>query len=187
MVMGRKTFDSLPGVLPGRRHIVLTRDANWSAPTAPRLRTRSKRRWRMAGGEPVSVIGGAEIFDLFLPHADRLELTEVLADVQGDTFMRRPALRGDWREVAREDHAEGETRRLPLRHARAGLARPSGPGAAQRTRGSASSGRRAPGRPAAPSCPRRRWRSPRAIVHRQPRSAGDRASNWTSITPAVAS
>ncbi len=64
MVMGRKTFDSLPGLLPGRRHIVLTRDRHWHA-RAPRSRTTSTRRLRLAGGEPVSVIGGAEIFALF--------------------------------------------------------------------------------------------------------------------------
>ena len=64
----------------------------------------------MAGDEPVSIIGGAEIFELFLPLADRLELTEVLDDVQGDTVMPDPRRSGDWREVAREEHAaEGET------------------------------------------------------------------------------
>jgi len=44
----------------------------------------------LAGDEPVSIIGGAEIFELFLPLADRLELTEVLEDVRGDTFMPDP-------------------------------------------------------------------------------------------------
>ena len=61
-------------------------------------------------GLPVSVIGGAEIFELFLPLADRLELTEVLQDVPGDTFMPDPRASGGWREIAREEHAaEGET------------------------------------------------------------------------------
>ena len=64
----------------------------------------------LAGDDPVSVIGGAEIFDLFLPHADRLELTEVLGDIPGDTIMADPREDGSWREVAREDHdADGET------------------------------------------------------------------------------
>src|ERR1700712_1522086 len=75
MIMGRKTFDSLPGLLPGRRHIVLTRDTSGSAPGAEIVHD-------VAGalalsGEDVSVIGGAEIYRLFLSQADRIELTEV--------------------------------------------------------------------------------------------------------------
>jgi dihydrofolate reductase len=109
MIMGRRTFDSLPRVLPGRRHIVLTRDRNWSAPGAEVAHS-VEEALSMAGDEPVSIIGGAEIFDLFLPHADRLELTEVQGEIAGDTFMVDPRTTGQWREVARESHpAEGET------------------------------------------------------------------------------
>ena len=109
MIMGRRTFDSLPRVLPGRRHIVLTRDRNWSAPGAEVAHS-VEEALSMARDEPVSIIGGAEIFDLFLPHADRLELTEVQGEIAGDTFMVDPRTIGEWREVARESHpAEGET------------------------------------------------------------------------------
>ena len=109
MVMGRRTFDSLPGLLPGRRHIVLTRDPDWSADGAEVARD-ARAALEMAGGSPVSVIGGAEIFVLFLPLADRIELTEVLAEVDGDTVMPDPRDSGDWREVGRETHpAAGET------------------------------------------------------------------------------
>jgi len=109
MIMGRRTFDSLPRVLPGRRHIVLTRDRNWSAPGAEVAHS-VEEALSMTGDEPVSIIGGADIFDLFLPHADRLELTEVQGEIAGDTFMVDPRTTGQWREVARESHpAEGET------------------------------------------------------------------------------
>ena len=109
MVMGRRTFDSLPGLLPGRRHVVLTRDRSWSAPGAEVAHSVGEAL-DLAGDEPVSVIGGAEIFELFLPYADRLELTEVLEDVAGDTFMPDPRASGVWHEIAREEHAaEGET------------------------------------------------------------------------------
>ena len=101
MVMGRKTFDSLPGLLPGRRHVVLTRDRNWSAEGAEIARSVDEAL-ELARGERVSVIGGAEIFDLFLPLADRIELTEVLEDVSGDTIMADPRAAGDWRETAGE-------------------------------------------------------------------------------------
>ena len=103
LVMGRKTFDSLPKLLPGRRHIVITRDRGWCAEGAEIAHT-PEEALSMAGGEPVSVIGGADIFRLFLPLADHVELTEVLADVAGDTFIDDPRGSGDWREVTNEDH-----------------------------------------------------------------------------------
>lgn len=104
MVMGRRTFDSLPGLLPGRRHVVLTRDPAWSAPGAEVARSAGDAL-ALAAGQPVSVIGGAEIFELFLPLASRIELTEVLADVAGETAMADPRAGGGWRETAREEHA----------------------------------------------------------------------------------
>jgi len=97
MVMGRKTFESLPGLLPGRRHVVLTRDPQWSAQGAEIARD-VKEALRLAGDEPVSVIGGADIFALFLPLADRIELTEVLEDIPGDTLMPDPRPGGAWQE-----------------------------------------------------------------------------------------
>jgi len=109
MIMGRKTFDSLPKLLEGRRHIVLTRDGSWSAPGAEVAHSVDEAL-AMSGNEPVSIIGGAEILELFLPLADRIELTDVLADVAGDTVMPDPRADGGWREISREVHsAEGET------------------------------------------------------------------------------
>ena len=103
MVMGRKTFDSLPGLLPGRRHIVVTRNVDWSAPGAEVAHSVDEAL-QLAGDEPVSIIGGAELFALFLPRAGKLELTEVLADVEGDTVMPDPRDSGEWRELAAEEH-----------------------------------------------------------------------------------
>jgi dihydrofolate reductase len=109
MVMGRRTFDSLPGLLPGRRHIVLTREPAWSAEGAEKAGS-AAQAIELARGEPISVIGGAEIFALFLPISDRLELTEVEADVDGDTRMPDPRAAGDWREVWSEAHEAGDGR-----------------------------------------------------------------------------
>ena len=107
MVMGRKTFDSLPGVLPGRRHIVLTRNRAWKANGAE-IAHDVDRALDLAGADPLSVIGGAEIFGLFLPLATRIELTEVLADYEGETAMPDPRHSGAWLETHREEHvAEG--------------------------------------------------------------------------------
>jgi dihydrofolate reductase len=101
MIMGRKTFAGFASPLPGRRHIVLTRDYDWSADGAEVAHSPAAAL-ALAGEGDVAVIGGAEIFALFLPDADRVELTEVHADPVGDAVV--PAFVG-WREVMREDHA----------------------------------------------------------------------------------
>lgn len=102
MVMGRRTFDSLPGLLPGRRHIVLTRDTAWGAAGAEPVGS-AEAALALVAGPAVSVIGGAEVIALFRPHADELELTQIDRAYDGDTWWTpEPA---DWVEVAREDHA----------------------------------------------------------------------------------
>lgn len=104
MIMGRRTFESLPGLLPGRRHIVLTRDKAWRAEGAEVAH--SPEDALALAGDDAAVIGGAEVFASFLNRADRIELTEVHAAVEGDAVV--PPLTG-WREVVREDHAaEGD-------------------------------------------------------------------------------
>ena len=108
MAMGRKTFESLPGLLPGRRHIVLTRDPDWAAEGAEVVRDLGEAL-RAAGEPRLSVIGGAEIFRLFLPVADRVELTEVHARPDGDTLMP-PFDPAQWRELARETRVAEEGR-----------------------------------------------------------------------------
>ena len=109
MLMGRRTFISLPGLLPGRRHIVLTRDRSWSAPGAE-VTHDADEALRRAGRDPASVIGGAEIFALFIPRAQRIELTEVLADVEGDTAMPDPRDAGTWQQTWSEDHEAAQGR-----------------------------------------------------------------------------
>jgi len=104
MIMGRRTFESLPGLLPGRRHIVITRDRGWNAQGAETAHG-PEEALALAGPGRISVIGGAEIFATFLPIADRIELTEVHADVEGDTRLDLDL--GGWREVWRERHGDG--------------------------------------------------------------------------------
>lgn len=109
MVMGRKTFESLPGLLPGRRHIVLTRNSYWHADGA-QVAHDIEETLMLAGREPISVIGGADIFRLFLPLADRIELTEVLAEVPGDTVIDDPREGGDWRSTFSVEHPAADGR-----------------------------------------------------------------------------
>lgn len=103
MIMGRKTFDSLPGLLEGRRHIVLTRDASWSEEGAEVAHS-PEAALKMANGPHVCIIGGAEIYRLFLPRADRIELTEVAATPDGDTMLEAfdAAI---WKETSRVSNA----------------------------------------------------------------------------------
>ena len=100
MIMGRKTFESLPGRLPGRRHIVITRDAGWRKEGAE-VANDAEAAIAAAGDAPeIAVIGGADIFGMFLPSAKRIELTEVHRSPDGDTKM--PPLGPGWRVAARE-------------------------------------------------------------------------------------
>ena len=101
MIMGRKTFDSLPGLLPDRRHIVLTRDKAWAEDGAETVQT-VEQALKTANAPHVSVIGGAEIYKLFLPRADRIELTNVHLSPEGDT--RFDPFGDEWEEVSREHH-----------------------------------------------------------------------------------
>ncbi len=102
MIMGRKTFDSLPGLLPGRRHIVLTRDRTWSR-DGVEVAHDVEEAVDIAASLRVCVIGGAEIFELFMPLATGFELTEVHLAADGDTLMPPPDP-AQWQEVSRERH-----------------------------------------------------------------------------------
>ena len=105
MIMGRKTFESFPQPLKGRRHIVLTRNRHWSAPGAEVAHT-VEEALAMARGGDISVVGGAEIYELFMPWATRIELTEVHEDTVGDVSMPYPG--PEWVETAREERGADE-------------------------------------------------------------------------------
>jgi len=108
MLMGRKTFDSLPGLLPGRLHIVLTRDRAWRAEGAE-VAHDVETAIALAKSPTLMVIGGAEIYRLVLPIADRIELTEVHLDAEGDASIAYPDAT-EWRETARADHPAADGR-----------------------------------------------------------------------------
>jgi len=104
MVMGRKTFESFPAPLPGRRHIVLTRDRAWHAAGAEVAHDVASAL--ALAGDNAAIIGGAEIFRLFEHHANRAEVTKIWRDYDGDTCFH---LGQDWSEIRREHHpADGD-------------------------------------------------------------------------------
>src|SRR6187549_1889685 len=100
IVMGRKTWDSLPRKpLPGRINVVVTRQKDWQAEGAVVAPSLGQATSGTSG--TVMVIGGAEIYERALPLASRIELTEVHQNFDGDTRFELD--RGGWREAARED------------------------------------------------------------------------------------
>ncbi|MDJ0978364.1 MAG: dihydrofolate reductase [Erythrobacter sp.] len=106
MIMGRKTFESLPGLLPGRRHIVLTRRDSWKSEGAEIVGSvdEALATARTSATDEIAVVGGAAIYDVFRPLAHRIEVTEIHRDYPGDTFMK--PLGPEWVETRRDDHPE---------------------------------------------------------------------------------
>lgn len=108
LLMGRKTFQSLKGPLPGRPHVVVSRDPGLVLPDgvhrAPTLEDGLACAFALSGdGGEVMVIGGAQLYAATLPLAARLYLTEIHRDFDGDTVF--PAFdRALWRETARVEH-----------------------------------------------------------------------------------
>jgi dihydrofolate reductase len=103
VVMGRKTYESIGRPLPRRTNIVLTRDPDYQAPGC-QVCASLEEALRLVSAEPeVMIIGGAAIYQMALARADRIYLTEVHADLDGDTWF--PELDPTrWQQVVREDH-----------------------------------------------------------------------------------
>ena len=107
VIMGRKTWESLPTnfrPLPGRRNIVVTRDASYRAAGATIVHSLPAAITAAGHGEAF-IIGGAELYAAALPLADSLQLTEIDATFEGDTHFPAVAPR-EWREAAREGHRD---------------------------------------------------------------------------------
>lgn len=103
MIMGRKTWESLPGLLPGRPHIVVSRNADYRAEGATVVSSLDAAIAAAGDSDEVFVIGGAELYAQALAAADRLQLTEIAADFVGDTRFPKYD-RSAWRQIAREAH-----------------------------------------------------------------------------------
>jgi dihydrofolate reductase len=101
LVMGRKTFESIGRLLPGRTSVIVTRQADYRVPGAVVAHSLSEAIEHAAGDTEVFVIGGAELFRDALPIADRIYVTEVEGQYQGDVFFPDWP-RSDWRAISRE-------------------------------------------------------------------------------------
>ena len=102
IIMGRKTFESMPKALPNRNNIVLTRNNNYKAKNA--IVAHDLKKALELTGEDLNpyIIGGGEIYNLFLPIANRIELTRVHDIFDGDAFFPEIDL-NQWKEIAREN------------------------------------------------------------------------------------
>ena len=103
ILMGRKTYDSLGRPLPGRDNLVLTRDRAWSAAGVRVVHSLEEALAAARPSAELVVIGGAQIYRLTLPLAQRLYLTRVHADVPGDTYFPRIDA-AEWADVAQSAH-----------------------------------------------------------------------------------
>jgi dihydrofolate reductase len=106
IVMGRKTFESIGRALPGRQNIVVTRDTNYHREGVTVAHGVDEAVRAAAGAEEIMVIGGADLFRLFLPGATRIHLTRVHTNVEGDVLWT--PLDGTWGVVESEPHAADE-------------------------------------------------------------------------------
>ncbi|NCF13887.1 MAG: type 3 dihydrofolate reductase [Gammaproteobacteria bacterium] len=101
IVMGRKTWDSIGRPLPGRQNIVVTRQAEFAAAGCDVVASKEEAITVAGSAEEVMVIGGSQVYELFLPDTKRLYLTRVHADVEGDAlFPEFSSL--EWRLVSDE-------------------------------------------------------------------------------------
>jgi dihydrofolate reductase len=101
IIMGRKTYESIGRPLPGRANIVVTRSGQFEAPGCTVVRSPQAALDACAGADEAFVIGGADIYRAFLDRADRLLVTEIDADFEGDAYF--PDFDPEeWRETARE-------------------------------------------------------------------------------------
>jgi len=107
IVMGRKTWESIGRPLPGRQNIVITRQEGYDAPGCEVVASPGGAIAVAGEADEIMVIGGSEVYDLFLPMADRVYLTRVHANVDGDAFFASLD-EGEWRLVSDEPHAADE-------------------------------------------------------------------------------
>lgn len=87
IVMGRKTWESIGKALPNRQNIVLTRNKNWSAPGAEVIHSPEDLQQLKLQDEEVYIIGGAQVYALFLPYLDQLLVSHVYKNYEGDTYF----------------------------------------------------------------------------------------------------
>ncbi|RLJ16919.1 type 3 dihydrofolate reductase [bacterium endosymbiont of Escarpia laminata] len=111
IVMGRKTWESLPGLLPKRQHIVVTGNRDYRAEGALVVHSIDEAVAAAGDAQEIMIVGGGAFYAQMLPQADRLYLTLVHMEVEGDAWFPEFDLSA-WREVRREDFSADEKNRF---------------------------------------------------------------------------
>lgn len=106
VIMGRKTFDSMGKLLPNRTNIILTRDRHYKADGCIVADSADEALKSAGNAGEIMVIGGQKIFEQFMPIADRIYLTIIHADFEGDAYF--PKYGKEWKEASREKHNADE-------------------------------------------------------------------------------
>lgn len=113
IIMGRKTYESIGKPLPGRMNIVVSRNPGYVAPGCTVVDSLQKAYGAAGDAEEVSIIGGTSLFEAALATVDCIHLTEVEADVEGDTWFPQFD-RGQWSETLVERHLADERHAYPF-------------------------------------------------------------------------
>ena len=107
VVMGRKTFESIGRPLPNRKNIIITRDENYKAEGCVVVHSVDEALKAAEDAEEVMVIGGSQIYKEFFPRANKMYLTFIDEEFEGDTFFPEWD-KEEWKEVSREEHDKDE-------------------------------------------------------------------------------
>jgi len=109
VIMGRKTFESMGKPLPGRTNIIITRQNSFKAAGCTIVHSLDEAiaLARVSGNKESFVIGGADIINQALPITDKIYLTEIIAEVEGDTFLQKIDL-NDWKILNKQKFAKAE-------------------------------------------------------------------------------
>lgn len=112
IIMGRKTYDSIGRLLPGRTTVVITRDPQFKVPGAVTVNSLNAALAAVSDDPEPFIIGGAEIFEQALPLANKLYLTRVLADIEGDCYF--PEIEwSEWRNLSKQPVAADDKNQFP--------------------------------------------------------------------------
>lgn len=103
IIMGRKTFESLPGVLPNRKHIIVTRNKNYTKDNIIVVNSLQEALENTKEDPQPFIIGGGEIYTQALPLAQKMELTKVHATFEADTYFPEFSL-NEWQLITSEKH-----------------------------------------------------------------------------------
>ncbi len=114
VIMGRKTFESIGRPLPGRKNIIISRDAAYHAEGVENVTSVDQALSLVEGVEEVMIIGGGAIYDYCMPFTTKLYITHINAEIEGDTYFPQYDAANDWLKLSEEHRASDEKNQYDL-------------------------------------------------------------------------